>query len=191
MPRADRTGIPRRKERLRRELRQLLNAMPVPSRRRKSLTIVRRLIRTEFFKKARSIVTYVALPTEVDTRRVIAKALATGKKVCVPRVSLRARTMKTFEIRDMERDLRPGAYGILEPRKGSREVRGTQFDLILCPGLGFDRRGRRLGRGAGYFDRFLKAQKRAFKVGLGFREQVVARVPATGDDVAMDFVIAD
>jgi 5-formyltetrahydrofolate cyclo-ligase len=182
----------KKKDLLRRELRQLLNDIPVAERKRKSAGIVRRLCAKSFFKKARTIMSYVALPTEVQTRTLIRQALRAGKTVYVPCVNVRTRTMRVCPIRNYDEDLRPGAYGIPEPVK--RPVRRHEiavFDLIVVPGLGFDRRGGRLGRGAGYYDRFLKSQKGAFKVGLSFREQVVRKIPMTRQDASVDCVMTD
>jgi 5-formyltetrahydrofolate cyclo-ligase len=182
----------KKKNLLRRELRRVLNDIPVSERKRKSAGIVRRLCAKTFFKKARTVMSYVALPTEVQTRTLIRQALRAGKAVYVPCVNVRTGTLRVYPIRNYDEDLRPGAYGILEPvRRPAGRHETVVFDLIVVPGLGFDRRGGRLGRGAGYYDRFLKNQKGACKVGLSFREQLVRKIPMTRHDASVDCVMTD
>lgn len=177
---------------LRQHLRHILHDVSIAARQKKSLRIIQTLLRKSFYKKASVIVTYVSLPAEVDTKRLIKTALKQGKRVYVPCVHRRSKTMTMAPILDFEKDLVPGAYGILEPKKRLQiHQKDASFDIIFAPGLGFDREGRRLGRGAGYFDRFLKQHTKALKVGLAFREQIVKRVPTLAHDQQMDCVITD
>jgi len=91
------------------------------------------------------------------------------------------------------------SYGILEPEKGADRVDWKEFNGLFVPGLGFNRRGVRLGRGKAYYDRFLGELQRqqegaiqAIKVGVGFLEQIVeAEIPLEPHDVMMDFIISD
>ena len=87
-------------------------------------------------------------------------------------------------------ELQPGAFGVLEPpfdkyRVGEPEA----LNLVIVPGLGFDREGGRLGRGGGYFDRFLEKAAGAYKIGLAFECQMVDRIPREGNDILMDEVL--
>ena len=88
------------------------------------------------------------------------------------------------------KELKPGAFGILEPAFDPKRLgRPEDLGLAVVPGLGFDRRGGRLGRGEGYFDRFLAEAKKAYKVGLAFEFQIVDEVPREAKDVSVDEVI--
>ncbi len=133
------------------------------------------------------------LPGEASLRGLAAKSLKLGKKVYVPRVRLKTKDIEIRRIRRLASELRKGAYGILEPVPAkTSKAEARILDLLFIPGLGFDSRGGRLGRGGGYFDRFLKkVPARAIKMGVAFREQLLSRVPAGPHDVRMDLVITD
>lgn len=136
--------------------------------------------------------TYVALSDEVDTRELILKALALRKNVYAPRIFKKRKEIGIFQIRHPRKDLRKGTYGIQEPGALSfHQGNPARLDLVIVPGLGFDRRGGRLGRGGGYFDRFLLKTNRARKIGLAFREQMVRKIPIGSHDIRVDRVITD
>jgi 5-formyltetrahydrofolate cyclo-ligase len=87
-------------------------------------------------------------------------------------------------------NLIPGAFGILEPAEGAPEVPIEKIDAFICPGLAFDQRGGRLGRGRGFYDRMLaRARKDALKIGICFPEQIVPNTFPEAHDVPMDTVI--
>ena len=178
---------------LRNELRAALKKISPSLRVRKSRKIITRLLRSRYYRQAQNIFTYVATPAEVNTRELIRQALRTGKSISVPKVYLGKHRIEAVRIKHPRQGLRRGAYGILEPGRAERmmQIRPSLLDLVVVPGLGFDRRGRRLGRGAGYFDRFLRRAKRAKKVALAFREQLVEKIPVEQHDVLMDAVITD
>jgi 5-formyltetrahydrofolate cyclo-ligase len=108
------------------------------------------------FEAARSILLYAtAFPEEIHTGPMLRRVLEDGKRLVLPTVDRVARRLRLFEVADIDRDLRPGVRGIPEPRPECREVGPEKVDWVLVPGLGFDRRGYRLGRGAGHYDRLL------------------------------------
>lgn len=176
---------------LRRRLRNVLSRLTRAQIRRKSGKILSLLLRSSDFKKAKNIFVYMSLKNEVQTKGVIAKALKLGKRVFAPRINPRTKEIAIYEIRRPAADLRAGTFGILEPRaRKNRKGNPSELDLILVPGLGFDHRGRRLGRGEGYFDRFLRKTGKAQKIGLAFREQIVKKIPSERHDVRVDKVLA-
>lgn len=177
---------------LRSKLRGVLDQIGVDARKRKSRKILRKLTRLAAFQKTRNIFTYVSLSKEVETRSLIQRALSVKKNVFVPRVDQRRKEVTFFQIYNLSRDLRKGSFGIMEPRiVASRKGVPGPSDLVIVPALGFDRMGMRIGRGGGYFDRFLKKVKGATKIGLAFREQIVKKVPRGAEDVRVDRVITD
>lgn len=151
-------------------------------RRRKSEAIRRKLVRLAAFRKAKTVLCYVSLLYEVETRRLIEQMLDAGKRVVVPRVV--RRQLLLSELRDPDEDLSPGAFGVLEPRpQAHRPVRPEELDLAIVPGLAFDRRGHRLGHGWGYFDRLLARVPRVTPtVGVCFSFQLVDRLPTGPHD---------
>lgn len=114
-----------------------------------------------------------------------------GKKVFVPRIDPGLKRMRMVQIENLE-SLKPGRYGILEPAPGSgRPGDPGDLDLAVVPGMAFDREGGRLGRGKGYFDRFLQEAGRAYKIGLAFKFQLVEKVPCEAHDVRVDEVLTE
>ena len=179
------------KNRLRRLLRRRLGRLTKAQRERKSQRILTRLMKTSEYKKAANIFTYIALPSEVQTLELIQKSLILRKRIFVPAIHIRKKEIAIFEIRNIKSDLKRGPFGISEPVK-KRPGQPKKMDLVIVPGLGFDSKGRRLGRGEGYFDRFLpRTSKKAVKIGLAFREQKVRKIPTGVHDVSVDRVLVD
>ena len=133
-------------------------------------------------------------PGEVDLALFIAEMLRKGRKVYLPRVTEEAGHMEFIRIGDeWGAQLTPGRKGILEPRAESGEVFSSQFAdtvAVLVPGLAFDQRGGRLGRGGGFYDRFLARPevRGAVKIGVCWSMQLVHDTPTDHHDVAMDWI---
>ena len=153
-------------------------------RRRRSKAIRSKLYRLAAFRRAKTICCYVALPYEVQTWQMIEEMLTKGKRVVVPVSQPKRKTLRCSEVRDPASELVRGAHGVREPRPGAlRPVALRELDMVVVPGLAFDRRGHRLGHGHGYFDRFLaRLPKTVPTVGLAFRFQVLDRLPAASHD---------
>ena len=175
---------------LRNKLRHTVRQIPLPDRLRKSRKAIKNLMRHPYFLKARHVLTYMPLAYELDTRELIRRGLQTEKIFYLPRVDQKTRQLAIVRIRHPKRNLRRGHYGILEPHSGS-PVSPSILDLVVLPGLGFDKRGARLGMGAGYFDRFLKKAPRAKRLGMAFRNQVLSHIPTEGHDIPMQGIITD
>ena len=130
---------------------------------------------------------YWPLPDEVDIRPLIDRLVAEGKTVLLPRVV----DDRTMELRryTSSADLAEGAFHIMEPT-GPLFVDDDQIDVALVPGVAFDAAGHRLGRGRGYYDRFLARCSGVRKIGVCFPFQRVAEVPSEPYDVVMDEVVS-
>jgi len=133
-----------------------------------------------------TLLLYSALPDEVPTQQLLDLLVHMGKTVLLPRV---------VSDTDMElccytghKDLQPGAFGILEPT-GELFTDYAAIDVAVIPGMAFDHEGHRLGRGKGYYDRFLPRLPRVYKIGLCFAFQLVDHIPADPHDVVMDEVV--
>lgn len=134
----------------------------------------------------RVVAVFAALPGEVDLRALPGEI---GRVWAFPRVE--AGDLVFHEVRDFDKDLEKGAYGIMEPRADLPSVEIGNVDIFLCPGLAFDAKGGRLGRGKGFYDRMLgQARPDATKVGVCFGFQLVDGIVMEGHDVRMDAVIA-
>lgn len=151
-----------------------------------------RLLSTPHYQKARTLALYAALPGEVPTQDVLAAAVRDGKTVVFPVVP---DTGKRLVFRSVEAEAHLDAAGHLaipEPSRGRPEVALADIDLFVVPGLGFSRKGHRLGRGAGYYDATLAlAPAGTPRVGLAFSEQVLETLPVDEDDVAMHLVVTE
>lgn len=177
------------KAQLRKTLREKLSRLKPEERQVRSQEILRRLFQHPRFLEARILLTYIATASEVETRPILQEAQKGGKRVFAPRVNSDKREFQAIEWRE-EGELQPGPYGILEPPfEPSRLGARGDLDLIVVPGLGFDREGGRLGRGAGYFDPFLAQAKKAYKIGLAFEFQIVDQIPRSSQDVILDEVL--
>ena len=175
---------------IRKKLRQKTAGLPPALQRRKSRIIARKLLQIPGFIRARNVLIYVSKSGEVETWDLIRRALRMKKTVWVPRMNPAKNEIEAVRISDFRKDLVPGAYGILEPRKPAKKTSAEKMDLMIIPGLGFDPSGKRIGRGLGYFDRFLQ-KTRGCKIGLAFQEQLLQRVPVEAHDIGVDSVITD
>lgn len=152
-----------------------------------STRICEAMVRTVFFARADVVMLYAAMPGEVDVSALATAAWANGKRVCLPRVNWGERTMAPALVTSWEA-LVVGRHGVREPGPDARAVWAGEVDLVVTPGLAFDGAGGRLGRGAGFYDRFL-AGTRAARVGAGLDEQIVEAVPMTDTDARLDAVV--
>ena len=179
------------KGQLRIALLRLLKQQKEDDRRRRSEAIRRKVFRLTAFRQAQTICCYVALPYEVQTWRMIEAMLSYGKRVVVPVTQPGTKRLRLSEIRTPATELRRGRFGVLEPWPNVRRpVRVDELDLVLVPGLAFDRRGHRLGHGYGYFDRFLtRVPKATPTVGLAFRFQLLDRLPTAAHDHAVQTIL--
>lgn len=163
-----------------------------------ALAIISRLTAHPRFAAARTVMLYHSLPDEVNTHRLLADMPAAdaiaaktenplaGKTILLPRVT--SDTEMELRLYTGHDDLRPGAFGIMEPC-GSAFTRYGEIDLAVIPGMAFDATGHRLGRGKGYYDRFLPLIPQAYKIGVCFPFQIVDNVPTEPTDVVMDEVV--
>jgi len=158
---------------------------------RKSSLIASQFWKLPAMQKARSILFYVSLPNEVDTSSLIEKAIFSGKRVALPIIEKNQRTLIPALISSME-DVHKGAYGILEPHfSPDKMIALEELDAVIVPGLAFDRRHNRLGRGAGYYDRFLSTlPKSVLTVGLAFDFQLTDSLPTEAHDMRLEEIIA-
>lgn len=134
------------------------------------------------WKQARTVCLYASFGSEPATDALLRLALSQGRKLLLPRMSP-AGTASVREVSSLD-ELKVSRLGIREPTDGATEGSAEESDLILVPGLAFDRRGRRLGRGAGFYDRLLRGlPRRTFLLGHAHAFQIAGLVPTEGHDV--------
>jgi 5-formyltetrahydrofolate cyclo-ligase len=176
------------KSSLRAEAMRLRDALD--DRERRSAAICERVGALPSFVAARAIHCYLPMRSEVDTRPLIAAALARGKRVVVPIVVPRAGDLSHAWLDSLDAEaLAPGVFGTSHPRH-ARPAAPGDWELTIVPLLAFDRRGHRLGYGKGYYDRLLAASP-TIAVGVGFAAQEVGALPATERDVSLDWIVTE
>jgi 5-formyltetrahydrofolate cyclo-ligase len=179
------------KRALRARMRALLLDMDDASRHLASVRACERLAGLEAFRNALVVMLYMPLETEVDLTSTALRCFQMGKTICVPRVDWDRRDMVPIEVTSFDARMDTDEHGVRAPRYG-RPVSPLLIDLVVVPGLAFDVAGRRLGRGGGYYDRFLaKLRPDAVKVGLVFDEQIVDEAPIEAWDITVDCVVTD
>jgi len=174
------------KKQIRSRIRLKLKTQKEEDRNRKSRLIKEKLFRSLAFKKAKNVMFYISFGGEVETRDMIKEAHNLGKTVAVPVCAEKA--IRPCILR-MNSPLKKGKYCIPEPAI-KNFLQPKDLDVAIVPAIAFDRKGNRLGRGLGYYDRFLKTlPESARSIGLAFSFQVLSRIPTTPTDVAVDRVI--
>ncbi|HOX08216.1 MAG TPA: 5-formyltetrahydrofolate cyclo-ligase [Planctomycetota bacterium] len=180
------------KARIRREVAAAFAALSAGELERRGAAVRERLALLPEFRAARSFLLYAPLPDEIDVNPLTDRLLAAGRPVFMPVCREKPRGLDVVPLRDRGADLAPGAMGILEPRPGLAPVSAEDVELVLVPGRAFDRRGRRVGRGAGYYDRFLAGLgARALRVAVALDFQIRPAVPSADYDQPVDLVVTE
>lgn len=143
------------------------------------------------FKQAKTVMVYLAMLDEPQTEGMITAAWAGGKTVCVPLMGEKYGHMEAGLLADWD-SLVIGRLGLKmpDPRR-VKLIEPASIDLIVVPGVAFDRRGYRVGMGAGYYDRFLPRATAACRLGLAWSLQVVDEVPADEYDACLDYLLTE
>jgi len=170
---------------------KLLKEQNKEERSRKSRLIAEQFWQLPVIQKARSILFYASMPGEVDTLAMIEKAIFLGKRVALPIVEQNQRKLIPTLITSME-ELPQRTFGITEPLFDPDKVLDPKdLDAVIVPGLAFDRQHHRLGRGAGYYDRFLSTLPESVStVGLAFDFQLTDCLPTEAHDKRLQQIIA-
>jgi 5-formyltetrahydrofolate cyclo-ligase len=177
---------------LRRQILALRDALEPEVRAAAARAITRGLLALPAFPAAHTVLLTVAFRTEWDTLPLVAAALSAGKVVAVPRVNPRSRMLELHRVTDPATEIAPGFRGVPEPHPGCTRVAAEAIDWVLVPGVAFDRSGRRLGYGGGYYDRLLPLLRpNAARVAGAYELQVVDRIPAAPHDLAVDVIVTE
>jgi 5-formyltetrahydrofolate cyclo-ligase len=177
---------------LRTHFKAAIAALDPDERRKQEDALFARFAGLPGLNEARSVLLYMpALAEEPRLPGLFSLAYAMKKTVLCPRVDRRARRLRLHPVADPATDLSPGALGIPEPRPGLPEVPPSFVDWVLVPGLAFDERGFRLGRGGGYYDRLLpQLRPDAICWALCLSCQLVYRLPTEPHDAPLNGVSA-
>lgn len=179
------------KKELRQRLRNILAEVSAEEYGTRSLRACHRLFEQPEYIKAEVVQVFLSLPNELDTAAIVLRAWQDRKRVLAPKVSWEQRRMLPVEIRSLTEDLTVSALGVREPVAGV-PIPISMIDLVIVPGLGFDEFGNRLGRGRGFYDRFLAHPEfHGVACGLAFEEQLLPTIPVGPLDRQMDMLATD
>lgn len=176
------------KEELRRALRIAAEVVHEFELAKESRSICEAIQTLEIWDTARNILLFSPTPAEPDVLPLAANGLRLSKNVAFPRFDQRNGTYRAALVDDPVHQMEPGKFGILEPVPECAELPIESTDLILVPGLGFDRCGWRLGRGAGFYDRLL-ATTNGTRIGVAFNWQIAEEIPHEPHDVRMNWIL--
>ncbi len=159
----------------------------------KSGIITERIISSDIYQRARSLMIYLDFRNEVRTGGLIIRALEEGKVVSVPITDIKGKKLTPSRLLDFPGDLVPGAWGILEPGPECvRPLEAGDLDLVVVPGVAFDVRGNRLGYGGGFYDRFLiRTRPETVYIAPAFEVQVAAEVYPGPHDIPVHIVYTE
>ena len=152
-----------------------------------------RLAETVEYRNSQNIMFYVATRSEVQTEEMIKTSIKMGKNIFVPIILKECINLAPSKIFDFDTELEKGEKGILEPKKKYyRLFPSENIDLIIVPGVVFDLRGNRIGRGFGYYDNFLRKIRTSTKIiALAFEMQIVKKIPVDKNDIPVDKIITE
>jgi 5-formyltetrahydrofolate cyclo-ligase len=183
------------KKALRKEIIEKRNNMDLVKKEEMDEKILNKFYESKYYKEAEKIFIYISYGSEINTRKIIDKALKDNKKIFVPRTEFKTRSMDAVEITTLH-NLIESKYGILEPSKEKPHIDPNDLDLIVVPGVAFDRNGGRMGYGAGFYDRYFKKISedninKIMKLALAYELQLLDRVPMNEHDVPVNYIITE
>ena len=173
------------KQALRKVMIEQLLALPAETIHARSEKIAEQVCTMEAFQQADTVCVFISLPGEVDTAPIIQACRAAGKKTAAPRIKDGAMEFYLF---NSEEDLEPGYYGIREPVGNSVPEGRT---LVIMSGVLFDQTCRRIGRGGGYYDRYLAAHPELEALAVAFDMQVLDQIPDEPHDLRPKYVVTE
>ena len=183
---------------LKQQLRELvtakLKALTEAERRVKNQRITAALLACPEFQRARTILAYDSCKLEASTQEIMAACLSAGKTLALPRTQKKDCSLAIQRVIDFARDLAPCRLGFREPKAELPAVPLEQIELVIVPGVAFDPHGNRLGRGKGYYDRFLSQLgpgRQWLTCAPAFECQLVVQIPTTAHDRPVQMLITE
>ena len=182
-----------RKAALRQKILACRDALTAEYRTSASATVLARICEMPAYRQANTVLAYFGFGTEIDTRPFLEHALSDGKTLLLPRVDRPSRSLRLYQIRDLDADLEAGIWGIREPaRDRCIEAAPQSVDFVLIPGVAFTCKGERLGYGGGFYDRLIpQMTKPPAKIAPAFRCQVIESIPMSATDQCIDAVVSE
>ncbi len=179
------------KSKLRKEIIEKRNLLDENTVKSASKTIVKTLQSLPDLKQAKIVLSYMPYGKEVDIRPLNQWILNQGKVLCLPRV-INKTEMEARAVNDISQGLLKSGFGVLEPTYDNELIDTDKIELILVPGLAFDKTGNRMGHGNGYYDRFLAScSTNTILIGIAYAFQVFDSIPFDKYDVKVNKLITE
>jgi len=181
------------KEQIRKDMAKAVIGLTERQRTERTRAIESRLFDFANFLEARIVLLYVDSDCEVRTKSILRRAYDFNKIVVLPGFDAERRKMAILKVDSLDKDLQPGARGVLEPNpERCKPVPLNKVDIAIIPGQAFDEKGGRVGSGRGYYDRFIpELPATTRKVALAFEEQILPLIPTESHDRHVDIIITD
>ncbi len=159
----------------------------------KSQRVAARLCRLPEYGRSRCIMLYWSCHNEVQTHELVQRALREGKRVALPRCNVERGEIYPYEVKDISCDLETGPFGIAQPKEDAGGlVELSEIEICVVPGIAFDREGNRVGRGLGFYDRFLhRLDKNTERIGVAYAFQIVDKIYPTDEDASVNKVVTE
>lgn len=186
---SDRTSLFKRD--IRKRIQNKRNSLPIWDRKKRSKIIAEKFFGTAYYNNSNNILIFYPFRSEIDVTIIIRQALENKKNIILPRIH--DQELKLFYVDNLKKQLERGAYGIMEPIIGlCRPAKISDIDLVVVPGISFDKNLNRLGYGGGYYDKLLlHIPEGVKKIALCFDIQVVDSIPVSEHDIKVDILITD
>ncbi|GAB5550289.1 MAG: 5-formyltetrahydrofolate cyclo-ligase [Sandaracinaceae bacterium] len=166
-------------------------ALPREANEKRSRAICERIMALPEWERARTVLAFVSMPREVQTRVAVEAAWTAGKQIATTRLS--RSDPGALELCEWTRDtpLEESGMMFLQPPRESPLVADDAIDLVLVPALAVDARGHRIGFGKGFYDRLLPRLTNAFRVAVAFDFEQIAEVPNVETDAPVHAIVTD
>lgn len=173
------------------ELRKILiekrKNLPIDYRYEADQQIFQKIINSDIYQKSNTIFCFVSTKEEINTRPILEHALNTEKCIVVPKC-IEKGIMQAFQIQSFD-DLKPGNYGILEPKEYCKYVQPTDIDLAIIPCLSCNSKGYRIGYGGGFYDRYIHNET-FIKLAICYEKLICEDIPTDNWDEMVDILIS-
>jgi len=169
------------------------SALSLVARQAVNQTISKQVLAFGRFGAAQTVLAYMSFAAEFSTSEIVRATLDLDKILVLPKINGSMRKLDLFQVTDLDADLIPGTWGILEPNPDRCErISAEEIDFVLVPGIAFDAACNRLGYGGGYYDRLLEELGPCANfVAAAFSVQIVDRIPVEDHDIALNVVVTE
>ena len=165
---------------LRKEILESRNYLELDNKSKYDKVIFEKLINSDIYKRSKKIFTYISFGSEVDTKKFINYAISDNKDIYVPKTDKVNKEMLAIKINS------------LNNMNVDKSKIGDKFDLIIMPGVAFDKNGNRIGYGGGYYDKYIsKINDKCVKLALAYELQIVENIKSEIHDIKVDFIITN